>query len=161
MPDYSRQDGEIYTKSENPENPALLFVVKKAGAEYPVWIFVSENRAASEAKSGYTLNLLRGSMATLTVLQVSYQPGQWLIFPGVLLMVTGLFMVLLMSHNRFWAIVVPDASNNPVLWVGGAANRNRERFEQRFQEVVAAIRADLLSTENGKTEVVTHEPAHV
>ena len=161
VPDYYQQDGEIYTKSETPNNPALLFVVKKAGAEYPVWVFASESRSARDAKSGFTLNLLRGSMATLTVLQVSYQPGQWLIFPGVLLMVTGLVMVLLMSHSRYWAIVVPDAKNNPVLWVGGATNRNRERFEQRFQEVVRAIRAEFLAAENNKTEVEVHEPAHV
>ena len=34
-------------------------------------------------------------------------------------------------------------SGQLVLWVGGAANKNKDRFEQKFEEVVNEIRSEL------------------
>ena len=55
----------------------------------------------------------------------------------------GLFVAFYMVHMRIWAAAVPDASGQLVLWIGGAANKNKDRFEQKFEEVVAEIRNEL------------------
>jgi hypothetical protein len=34
-----------------------------------------------------------------------------------------------------------------VLWVGGTANKNKDRFEQKFNELAAEIRAELKRTQ--------------
>jgi len=44
-----------------------------------------------------------------------------------------------------------------VLWIGGQANKNRDRFEQKFSEVVDAIRAELESTSAGASRAHQEE----
>jgi hypothetical protein len=46
---------------------------------------------------------------------------------------------------RVWIAAVPDARGSLVLWVGGQANKNRDRFEQKFNELVDNIRTELES----------------
>ena len=82
----------------------------------------------------------------MTGLEVAYEPGQWLVWAGCLLMVCGLFVAFYMVHMRIWATVVPNANGQLVLWIGGAANKNKDRFEQKFEEVVTEIRNELKNT---------------
>ena len=82
----------------------------------------------------------------VTGLEVAYEPGQWLVWAGCLMMVLGLFVAFYMVHMRLWVAAVPNASGQLVLWVGGAANKNKDRFEQKFEEVVNEIRTELKNT---------------
>jgi cytochrome c biogenesis protein ResB len=58
-------------------------------------------------------------------------------------MAVGLAGVFYTVHVRVWAVPVRDARGRLTLWVGGTANRNKDAFEQRFQELVEKIRAEL------------------
>jgi cytochrome c biogenesis protein len=84
-------------------------------------------------------------MGYYTGLEVSHEPGQWLVWGGVLLMGAGLFVAFYLVHMRVWIAAVPDARGSLVLWVGGQANKNRDRFEQKFNELVDNIRTELES----------------
>ena len=84
-------------------------------------------------------------MGYFTGLEVSHEPGQWLVWAGVLLMGAGLFVAFYMVHMRLWIAAVPDAKGKLVLWIGGQANKNRDRFEQKFNDVVDDIRTELES----------------
>jgi hypothetical protein len=55
----------------------------------------------------------------------------------------GLFVAFYMVHMRLWVVAVPDAKGKLVLWIGGQANKNKDRFEQKFDEVVDSIREEL------------------
>jgi len=45
---------------------------------------------------------------------------------------------------RFWAVPVRDAKTGKlVLWIGGSANRNRDAFEQRFNDLIAEIEKEV------------------
>jgi len=46
-------------------------------------------------------------------------------------------------HMRVWIVAVPNVRGSLVLWVGGQANKNRDRFEQKFNELVDNIRTEL------------------
>ena len=48
-----------------------------------------------------------------------------------------------MVHMRLWVVAIPDAKGKLVLWVGGQANKNKDRFEQKFNDVVEGIRTEL------------------
>ena len=50
-----------------------------------------------------------------------------------------------MVHMRLWIVAIPDAKGKLVLWIGGQANKNRDRFEQKFNDVVEGIRIELES----------------
>jgi Flp pilus assembly protein TadB len=55
----------------------------------------------------------------------------------------GLFVAFYTVHMRIWAVEVADAHGRLVLWIGGAANKNKDRFEQKFAQVVDEIRNEL------------------
>lgn len=160
VPDYYMQDGEVFTKSEWPDNPAFqLALTDKAGKETKMWLMPRERNATTE-ETAYRFAATNINMVGYTGLEVAYQPGQWFIWSGVLLMAVGLVVIFYFAHTRYWAIVVPGASGL-TLWVGGACNRNRERFEQRFSELISAIRAELPADENNKIARAEHETAKV
>ena len=143
VPDYFIQDGDVFTKSEAPNNPALQLIVTRAGQEHPIWMFVGETRTTTDDKSGYTFALTGARLANFTGLQVSYEPGNRAVWAGCLLMLVGLIVAFYMIHMRFWAVAVHDEKKGLVLWVGGACNKNKERFEERFKQLVQAIEKEL------------------
>jgi cytochrome c biogenesis protein ResB len=81
----------------------------------------------------------------VTGLEVSYEPGQWFVWAGCVLMGVGLFVAFYTVHMRIWAVAVPNTGGKLILWIGGAANKNKDRFEQKFEEVVAEIRDEIES----------------
>ena len=55
----------------------------------------------------------------------------------------GLMMAFYFVHIRYWAVPVDDGRGRLVLWVGAAANKNREQFEERFRRLVREIEQEL------------------
>ncbi|HEU5402882.1 MAG TPA: cytochrome c biogenesis protein ResB, partial [Terriglobales bacterium] len=143
VPDFYIQDNEVFTKSESPNNPALGFMVSKAGQEHKAWIFPANGNTAEVPALGMTLTLTGGQLANFTGLEVSYEPGQWAVWTGCLLMGIGLVIAFYIIHLRFWAIAVHDEKQGLVLWVGGAFNKNKERFEDKFNALVSAIQHEV------------------
>jgi cytochrome c biogenesis protein ResB len=85
-------------------------------------------------------------MGHFTGLQVSHEPGQWGVWAGVVLLGIGLAFVFYVVHMRLWAVPIRDARTGQyTLWIGGSANRNRDAFEQRFNDLVAAVQDELKS----------------
>ena len=69
---------------------------------------------------------------------------------GAVLMGIGLTFVFYLVHMRFWAVPVRDAKTGKYsLWIGGSANRNRDAFQQRFNDLVTAVETELKAM--GKT----------
>jgi ResB-like family len=60
------------------------------------------------------------------------------------LMGIGLAFVFYVVHMRFWAVPVRDPkTGKSSLWIGGSANRNRDAFEQRFNDLVALVEQEM------------------
>jgi cytochrome c biogenesis protein len=144
IPDFTLQDGKIYKKSDELRNPAIKLDVKTAkGEALTDWVFpalpqMQEHNEASPYHWGYN----NFEMAPQTGLQVSYEPGQWGVWAGCVLMGFGLFMAFYMVHTRVWAVPVTDDRGNVSLWVGGNASKSREEFEEKFRKLVDEIRND-------------------
>jgi cytochrome c biogenesis protein len=147
IPDYFVSEGQVYTRSNNLENPAahLLVESKKSGQTVNVWLPPIEG-LAQNAASPYLFEGKDVQMAYFTGLEVSHEPGQWLVWAGVLLMGAGLALVFYFVHVRVWAVPVTDARGRLTLWIGGAANKNKEVFEQRFRKLVEQIESELKSS---------------
>ncbi len=155
---YTQGDGEYYKRSDSGENPAFqLVVTSKAGAENKIWFVPRENKISSEV-AGFRFAGVQMKMLDFTGLEVAYQPGQWFVWAGVVLMAIGLGIVFYMAHERIWAVVVNDDANGPALWIGGACNRNKERFETRFKHIADAVRAEM---DSKKTQSRDSQLAHV
>jgi cytochrome c biogenesis protein len=145
IPDFAVRDGQVYRKSNDLENPAAHLVVtsKKAGTDFDFWIPPMEG-VADNSKSPYQFHATDLKMGHFTGLQVSHEPGQWGVWAGVVLMGVGLAFVFYVVHMRFWVAPVRDSKTGKYsLWIGGSANRNRDAFEQRFNELVNLMDEEL------------------
>jgi cytochrome c biogenesis protein len=146
IPDYVVRDGQVYTRSTHIENPAVHLIVtsRKAGTEIQYWLPAIEE-VTQNAKSPYQFEAQDLKMFHFTGLQVSFEPGQWAVWTGVVLMGIGLTFVFYVAHTRFWAVPVRSASGVFTLWVGGTVNRNRDAFQERFLSVTEQIELELKS----------------
>jgi cytochrome c biogenesis protein len=160
IPDYVIGDGQVYARSTQIENPAAHLIVesKKTGKSLNYWIPAIEG-FAQNADSPYKFEPKDLKMAYFTGLQVSHEPGQWAVWAGVILMGLGLAVVFYLVHMRFWATVVQDSTGALQLWVGGAANKNKDVFEQKFQKLVEEIKAELSQQKVTCIPEHEHEPS--
>jgi len=156
--DYAFRDGQVYKRSNQLGNPAArLLVTTKGGKSYNVWLPEMEG-ISDNSLSPYQFQPTPTSlkMGHFTGLQVSQEPGQWGVWAGVVLMGIGLAFVFYVVHIRFWAVPVRDAKTGKyTLWMGGSANRNRDAFEQRFNDLAAAIEKELKNI--GKPDPREHD----
>jgi len=145
IPDFVVRDNQIYTRSNQPDNPAMQLEVTTKTAKAPalVWIFPQFPDVAHDNKSPYNFKFRDLRMGYFTGLQVSHEPGQWLVWAGCIVMALGLATAFYLVHMRFWAMVVRDERGRPALWIGGSANKNRAVFEQRFRRLVEELQTEL------------------
>ena len=146
IPDAAVREGEIYAKSNYLENPAfeLEITSPKAASAERVWLIPTMNPEAKANESGITVGIKAFEdihTAPFTGLQVSHEPGQWAVWTGCVLMAVGLIMAFYLVHQRFWVAVYEEKnSGDTVLWIGTSADKNREHFQERFDELVNGIR---------------------
>jgi cytochrome c biogenesis protein len=136
-PDAIMSGGQVVSRSRNLDNPALLLQVdsRSTSKAATFWYFPAQQRAGSAPDSPYAFQVRDIQMAVFTGLQVSHEPGQWAVWAGCLLMGVGLISAFYCVHQRYWAVVLEDAKQGLVLWIGTAADKNREHFQERFAEL--------------------------
>jgi cytochrome c biogenesis protein len=145
IPDFFIRDNQIFKRSDNPVNPAFHLVIKNTdtGEEAKQWMLPAYTSTAQGEKTAYSFDFRDMNMGYYTGLEVSHEPGQWLVWAGVLLMGAGLCVAFYLVHMRVWVTAITNPQGSLVLWVGGQANKNRDRFEQKFKGLVDSIRTEL------------------
>jgi cytochrome c biogenesis protein len=144
IPDMVINGDRIQSRSDQPNNPAFQLVVASPDArESKMWLFANYPNFSHPSDSPYEFQFKDLAMGYFTGLQVSYEPGQWAVWAGSILMGLGLALAFYFVHIRYWAVPVDDGRGRLVLWVGAAASKNREQFEQRFQSLVKEIEKEL------------------
>jgi len=146
LPDAAVREGEIYAKSNYLENPAFELAVTsaKTASTERLWLIPTQQPMVQAKEAGVNIAIksfddIRTS--PFTGLQVSHEPGQWAVWGGCLLMAVGLIMAFYLVHQRYWAVAYEDAkTGETVLWIGTAADKNREHFQERFEELAKTIR---------------------
>lgn len=73
-----------------------------------------------------------------TGLQVTKDPGVWVVWAGCLLMILGIYGAFLMSHRRVW-IRIADSD----ITVAGHASKNPAAFATEFEVFAAAVRTQI------------------
>ena len=126
-----------------------------------LWIFPAYSEQAQGQESSYSFTFRDVQMGYFTGLSVSHEPGQWAVWAGVVLMTLGLGVAFYMVHMRVWAAAIENAQGELVLWVGGAANKNRDRFEQKFDELVQILREQLGTASAAKKEPARKEESEL
>lgn len=144
IPDFVVVGNRVETRSDQPNNPAIqLLVESKGGNVAKVWVFPKFPDFSHADESPYAFRFEDAESGYYTGLQVAYEPGQWGVWAGCILMGIGLIMAFYIVHIRFWVVPLTDARGRTILWVGASAGKNREEFEQRFRGLVEAIQKEV------------------
>jgi cytochrome c biogenesis protein len=143
VPDYYIQDNEVFQKSDDPENPAIqLGLTDAKGETKKLWILYAQANTTQGQAAPYIFSIKSATWAQYTGLEVSHQPGQFGVWAGVVVMAFGLVLAFYAQHSRVWATVITSEGGKQ-LWVGGTTNKNRDRFQTRFEEIKAELEKEL------------------
>jgi len=161
IPDYYVMDNQVYQKSEDVQRPAAQVLLTNAkGESKSFWTCYGDKNCVSNAgleNVGYDFALtnIGAAKTNVTGLEVSHHPGQLGVWIGVVLMAIGLVVAFYMQHVRIWAAIADDGKGSKQLWVGGIANKNRDKFQIKFEQIKTALREELPATAASNT--TTHK----
>jgi cytochrome c biogenesis protein len=105
----------------------------------PLWVLKNLPQSGSKNGQDFSLTLEAVTSKEYTGLQVTRDPGVWVVWIGSGLMIFGLIVSFFFSHQRVWAKVPKRGDGETVL--AGSANKNRIDFEKTFNELVKAVRS--------------------
>ncbi len=72
----------------------------------------------------------------MTGLQVTKDPGVWLVWLGCFMLIVGTFIAFFMSHKRIWVRIEGGRVS-----IAGAASKNQAVFQQSFERLVEKLKA--------------------
>jgi cytochrome c biogenesis protein len=73
-----------------------------------------------------------------TGLQVTKDPGVWIVYAGFILLCVGPPIAFFGSHRKVWARV-DDRQGKATVLLAGSSNRNRIAFEREFERLAGEI----------------------
>ena len=136
--------GDVYSSSDNPENPALCISVREAGGKSgeasPIWLFKNmpefsrERARAAGLTHNFELRNFGAGPSEYTGLKIAYDPGVFLVWAGSFLMVLGLYLAFNTSCRRVWAV---SDGNGSRITAGGVSSRDPMGFAAEFQSMVS------------------------
>lgn len=105
------------------------------GAPSVFWLKDGESTTVDRESGTY---LLSSKQMYATGLQVSKDPGVWVVYLGCGLMLLGLVIAFFMSHKRIWLFIKKEESGASILFTG-SANKNRIGFEKICNDLAAIL----------------------
>jgi cytochrome c biogenesis protein len=103
----------------------------------PSVLWLKDGESATVARDSGTY-LLSAKQMYATGLQVSKDPGVWIVYLGCGLMLLGLVIAFFMSHKRVWLFIKEEESDVSILFTG-SANKNRIGFEKIFNDLAEIL----------------------
>jgi cytochrome c biogenesis protein len=135
--------GEVMLyQSERDEyvNPAVQIEVYKGTSLIYKTIVLKTDSGQPYMPENYVISY-RGYWGTrYTGLQVTKDPGVWVVYTGFILLCIGPLVAFFGSHKKLW-VRIQDRKGQVVVTVAGSANRNRLSFERDFNKIVEDISA--------------------
>lgn len=101
------------------------------------------NRMNIPYTGGKLLKYQGGEEFEYTGLQVTKDPGVWVVWIGCTLMILGIYGAFLMSHRRIWIRITADE-----VTVAGHTNKNPAAFATVFEQLADTVRQKI--SEGGK-----------
>jgi cytochrome c biogenesis protein len=103
------------------------------------WVVRGLSNPGQQGENGFDLRLEGIASHEYTGLQVTKDPGVWIVWLGCGLMILGFILSFFFSHQRIWLKIPKGAGGEIVL--AGSTNKNRVGFERSFQQVAEGIRS--------------------
>ena len=105
----------------------------------PLWLLKSFPKLDERRGDNFLLTFEGVTSREYTGIQVTKDPGVWVVWIGCGLMILGLIVSFFFSHQRIW-IRIPKGPGGEIV-LAGSTNKNRVGFEKTFGELVHGIRS--------------------
>jgi len=126
------------TEKEEYINPTVELEVSKGGrTSYRTYVMKSE-AGTPFMPEDYVISYRAYWGTRYTGLQVTKDPGVWVVYTGFIMLCIGPLIAFFGSHRKLW-VRIQDRKGQAVILVAGSANRNRLGFEREFNRIVDDI----------------------
>lgn len=127
-----------HTENEEFVNPTVELEVYKA--KRPVFkTFVMKTETGTPyLPEDYVISYRGYFGSRYTGLQVTKDPGVWVVYTGFILLCIGPLIAFFGSHKKLW-VRIQDRKGQVVVMVAGTSNRNRLGFEREFNALAHEI----------------------
>ncbi len=142
-PDFVLTPSGPTSRSDELNNPAALVELSSSNGT-PItrqWVFAFFPNV-HQKPSDYEVKFVSFTPVFYTVLQVSRDPGVWLVWLGCILMIAAILLTFFWSHRRVFVWITRKGKDTEVL-VGFTANRNQEKFKETAQVICNRIKEKL------------------
>lgn len=93
-------------------------------------------------QSPFYLELRNFEHKEATGLQITRTPGKNYVYIGFAMLITGVFLLFYVSHQRIW-IILERHDNSTGLLIAGNTNRHKTEFSRKFAEMTDIIKSEL------------------
>jgi cytochrome c biogenesis protein len=101
------------------------------------WVLKDSQKNEPQNHDDFMLTFEGVASKEYTGLQVTKDPGVWIVWIGCALMLVGLILSFFFSHQRVW-IRIPKVSGQEVI-LAGSTNKNKVGFEKTFGSLVEGV----------------------
>ncbi len=117
-------------------NPAIAIEFNAPGKEkYKGWI-LKRYPETGILPGGHSIKFADYWGVEYTGLQVSKDPGVWIIYLASIIMTFGLYTCFFISTKKIWIYIENDKKSVRIA-VGGSAIRNRLAFEKEIDKILS------------------------
>ncbi len=130
---------QIHTFGEGVQ--VVLFRPNQPPRSY--WLLRNGSFPAFDEKDDVALSLEALTAKEYTGLQVTKDPGVWIVWLGCGLMIFGFIVSFFFSHQKIWVRIPKEGpqKGGEEIVLAGSVNRNRIGFEKTFQSLVEGVRS--------------------
>jgi cytochrome c biogenesis protein len=93
-------------------------------------------------QSPFYLELRSFEHKEATGLQITRTPGKIYVYIGFAMLITGVFLLFYVSHQRVW-VILERQDNSTRLLIAGNTNRHKTEFSEKFREMTGIIKGEL------------------
>jgi cytochrome c biogenesis protein len=104
----------------------------------PFWLLKNFPKLDERRGDEFILTFEEMTSKNYTGLQVTKDPGVWVVWIGCGLMILGLIVSFFFSHQRIW-VRIPKGPGGEIV-LAGSTNKNRMGFEKTFSQLVDGVR---------------------
>jgi len=133
--------GEVmfyHTDNDEYINPTVELEVLKDNRPVYKTTVMKADRESFNQPEGYFISYVHYFGTRYTGLQVTKDPGVWVVYTGFIMLCIGPLIAFFGSHRKLWARV-QDRKGQVVVTLAGSSNRNRLGFERTFNKIVEEI----------------------
>ena len=104
-------------------------------------VILNEEPDSQPKKVPFTLGIMNYKGPYYTGLQVTYDPGVWVVWTGCTLMVLGIMIAFFTYHKRVWIRLQRGEKGQVIITAAGSANKNRKAYEEDFGRMLDKLGA--------------------